>query len=72
MSVKDITYLDVKPVEQLSDLSGAGCGLSQLGPAKMILVITAAKTDWLIKHSRHDEGSVTLQPSMIDQSRSVG
>jgi len=26
MSVKDITYLDVKPVEQPSDLSGAGCG----------------------------------------------
>ena len=72
MSVKDITYLDVKPVEQLSDLSGAGCGLSQLGPAKSDLGLTAAKTDWLIKNYRHDEGSATLQPSMIDQSRSVG
>jgi len=29
------------------------------------LVLRAAKTDWLIKHSRHDEGSATLQPSNV-------
>jgi len=26
----------------------------------------------LLKYSRHDEGAATLQPSMIDQSCSVG
>ena len=42
-----------------------------LGPAKSNLGYKAAKADWLIKNYRHDEGSVTLQPSMTDQSRSV-
>jgi len=43
-----------------------------IGPTKSDLGYTAAKTDWLIKNYRHDEGSVTLQPSMINQSRSIG
>ena len=43
-----------------------------LGPAKRDLGLAAAKADWLIKNSRHDEGSATLQPSMPDRSRSVG
>lgn len=42
-----------------------------LGPAKRNLGLKAAKADWLNKNYRHDEGSATLQPSMIDQSRSV-
>jgi hypothetical protein len=44
----------------------------ELGPAKRDLGFKAAKADWLTKNYRHDEGSVTLQPSMTDQSRSVG
>lgn len=43
-----------------------------LGLAKRDLGYKAAKAAWLNKNYRHDEGSVTLQPSMIDQSRSVG
>lgn len=43
-----------------------------LGPAKRDLGYKAAKAAWLNKNYRHDEGSATLQPSMIDQSRSVG
>lgn len=43
-----------------------------LGPAKRDLGQKAAKADWLNKNYRHDEGSATLQPSMTDQSRSVG
>ena len=43
-----------------------------LGPAKIYLGYKAAKADWLTKNYRHDEGSVTLQPSITDQSRSVG
>jgi hypothetical protein len=44
----------------------------ELGPAKRDLGFKAAKANGLNKHYRHDEGSVTLQPSMLDQSRSVG
>ena len=43
-----------------------------LGPVKKNLGYKAAKADGLNKNYRHDEGSVTLQPSLIDQSRSVG
>ena len=44
----------------------------ELGPAKIYLGFKAAKANGLNKNYRHDEGSATLQPSMIDQSRSVG
>ena len=43
----------------------------ELGPAKRNLGLKAAKANWLNKNYRHDEGSVTLQPSLIDQSRYV-
>jgi hypothetical protein len=43
-----------------------------LGPTRRNLGFLAAKAEWLIKNYRHDEGSATLQPSMIDQSRSIG
>ena len=39
----------------------------ELGPAKRDLGFKAAKANGLNKNYRHDGGSVTLQPSMIDQ-----
>ena len=66
------TYSDVKPVEQSSYLSEAEGGYLSLGPTKSNLGFLAAKVDWLLKDSHHDEGSATLQPSSIIQSRSIG
>ena len=66
------TYSDVKPVEQSSYLSEAEGGYLSLGPTKSTLGFLAAKVDWLLKDSHHDEGTVTLQPSSIIQSRSIG
>ena len=40
MSATDITYSDVKPVEQPNDLIGVGCRKSQLGPTKVTWLTT--------------------------------
>ena len=72
MIKKIITYSDVKPVDQSSYLSEAEGRYLSLGPTKSNLGFLAAKVDWLLKDSHHDEGSATLQPSSIIQSRSIG
>ena len=72
MICRIITYSDVKPVEQSSYLSEAEGRYLSLGPTKSNLGFLAAKMDWLLKDFHYDEGSATLQPSSIIQSRSIG